>query len=134
VAAGGGRYNGPMLVTEPLVNHRADGTRPGLPVVGPAIDPFTPPVDPTPLGRVSSRAWTSVAGRVESAASARWAGSPVVELTLTDGTGTLLLVFTGRRELAGARPGRRLAAAGRIGARHGSPMLMNPTYWLLAGD
>src|SRR5262245_795194 len=123
-----------MFVTEPLVNHRADGTRPALPVTRPELDPFTPPRDPTPLGRVHSRVWTSVAGTVESVASARWAGSPVVEVTLTDGTGTLLLVFTGRRELAGAPPGRRVAAAGRIGTRHGSAMLMNPTYWLLTDD
>src|SRR5215467_11230320 len=102
-----------MFATEPLVNHRADGTRPALPVASPELDPFTPPADPTPLGRVAPRAWCAVAGTVEGVAPARWAGSPVVELTLTDGTGTLLLVFTGRRELAGARPGRRLAAAGR---------------------
>src|SRR3954451_21820758 len=36
------------------------------------------------------------------------AGSPSLEVTLNDGTGTVLLVFTGRRRIAGIDPGRPL--------------------------
>ena len=94
-----------MFVTEPLVNHRADGTRIALPVGGPDADPFTPPAKPTPIDSLQPRTRAEVAGTVEAVTETHWAGSPVAELILTDGTGTLLLVFTGRRELAAPTPG-----------------------------
>jgi hypothetical protein len=73
-----------------------------------------------------------VAGQVAAVVAARWAGGPTLEVTLDDGTGTLLLAFVGRRRLAGVEPGRRLAAAGTVVLRYGRPMLMNPYYWLQA--
>jgi hypothetical protein len=71
-----------------------------------------------------------VAGVVTVAELAPWAGGPVLEVTVDDGTGELLLAFTGRRELAGVAPGRRLAAAGVVLVHRGRRALMNPAYWL----
>jgi hypothetical protein len=61
------------------------------------------------------------------------AGSPSLEATLTDGSGSLLVVWTGRRKIAGVAPGKRLVISGR-GAPQGPKnrlMILNPRYELL---
>jgi amino acid transporter len=60
------------------------------------------------------------------------AGSPSLELTLNDGTGTALLVFTGRRRIAGMDPGRALEIEGVAREEHGRIVVLNPQYTLLA--
>ena len=61
-------------------------------------------------------------------------GSPWLEATIQDGTGTLVVLWTGRRRIAGIRPGARLLVSGRPtpAGRTGRPTLYNPTYELLA--
>ena len=60
-------------------------------------------------------------------------GSPWLEATVTDGTGSLVVMWTGRRRIAGIQGGRRLVVEGR-----GSPtgpggrlLIYNPRYELL---
>ena len=60
-------------------------------------------------------------------------GSQWLEATITDTTGTIVGMWTGRRRIAGIKPGQRLSITGR-----GSPagaggrlMLLNPEYELL---
>jgi hypothetical protein len=48
-----------------------------------------------------------------------------------DASGGLSVVFLGRREVAGIRPGCRLAAEGVVGAHHGRLAIVNPVYELL---
>ena len=60
-------------------------------------------------------------------------GSPWLEATITDGTGSLVAMWTGRRRIAGIRPGQRLLLEGR-GAPTGPGgrlQITNPRYELL---
>jgi hypothetical protein len=59
------------------------------------------------------------------------AGSPSLEVTVDDGTARALVVFTGRRRIAGIEPGRALVIEGTAREMHHKPVLMNPAYTLL---
>lgn len=61
-------------------------------------------------------------------------GSPWLEATVKDGTGALVVMWTGRTHIAGVAAGRRLIVTGR-GApkgRGGRLLIINPRYQLLA--
>ena len=61
-------------------------------------------------------------------------GSPWLEATVKDGTGSLVVMWTGRTHIAGVVAGRRLIITGR-GApkgRNGRLLVLNPRYQLLA--
>ena len=60
------------------------------------------------------------------------AGVPTLEAELYDGTGTVTLVWLGRRRIRGIDPGRTLVARGRLTKRDGQPTLFNPEYELRA--
>ncbi|MGH3423639.1 MAG: OB-fold nucleic acid binding domain-containing protein [Nocardioidaceae bacterium] len=59
-------------------------------------------------------------------------GVSALEAELYDGSGRLLLVWLGRRRIAGIEPGRRLTVHGRLGERDGETVLFNPRYELSA--
>src|SRR5262245_12039365 len=96
-------------------------------------DPFVAPDHRTAIADARPRTRVSVAGVVTAAEVAPWAGGPVLEVVVDDGTGQLVLAFTGRQRLAGVVPGRPLVAAGVIRLHRGRHMLMNPAYLLAAG-
>lgn len=59
---------------------------------------------------------------------------PELVAELYDGSGSVDLVWLGRREIAGIEPGRRLVVTGRVAAGDGPrPVLYNPAYRLLPG-
>jgi RecG-like helicase len=58
------------------------------------------------------------------------AGSPWLEVSVSDGSGNALLVFTGRRRIPGVTPGRAVIASGVARDERGQLTLMNPTYTL----
>jgi len=60
-------------------------------------------------------------------------GVPAVVAELYDGTGTVNLVWLGRRRIAGIDPGRSLSAQGRINERAGARVMFNPRYALMRG-
>jgi hypothetical protein len=60
-------------------------------------------------------------------------GSPWLEATISDGTGSLFVMWTGRTHIAGVKPGRCLTVTGR-GAPTGPGrrlLIYNPRYELL---
>ena len=57
-------------------------------------------------------------------------GVPALEGELYDGTGTVKLVWLGRRKIAGIHPGSELIASGRIGVVDGDRVMFNPRYEL----
>jgi hypothetical protein len=88
----------------------------------------------TPIGECQARQEIAVAGEISSMRIVPRAGSPSLEATVSDGSGMLVVVWTGRRRIAGISPGRRLLLSGRgtdQGGR-GRILLMNPRYELLA--
>ncbi|TNM43272.1 DNA-binding protein [Nocardioides albidus] len=58
-------------------------------------------------------------------------GVPALEAELYDGTGTVTVIWLGRRRIAGIDPGRALEVSGRVGTQDGARMLYNPRYELL---
>ena len=58
-------------------------------------------------------------------------GVPALEAELYDGTGTLTIIWLGRRRIAGIGPGRAIEVSGRIGEHDGERVLYNPRYELL---
>jgi DNA/RNA endonuclease YhcR with UshA esterase domain len=71
-----------------------------------------------------------IAGTLKAVVLRPLAGVPTLEAELYDGTGTVTLVFLGRRRIRGIDPGRSLVAHGRLTKREGRPTLYNPSYEL----
>ena len=59
-------------------------------------------------------------------------GVLALEAELYDGSGTVTLVWLGRRQIAGIGPGRQLTVHGRLGCSDGRKVLFNPRYELSA--
>jgi hypothetical protein len=56
---------------------------------------------------------------------------PALEAELYDGSGSLRVVFLGRRAVAGIEPGRRLRLEGLVCYQGGRPTVYNPRYELV---
>lgn len=82
--------------------------------------------------RVGSR--VRVQGNVTSVLLQPRSETPALEAELYDGTGTVALVWLGRRRIGGIEPGVRLTAEGRYAARDGRPVIHNPRYTLHPGE
>jgi amino acid transporter len=74
----------------------------------------------------------TVQGRVRSVRVAPQRDTPTLELVLDDGTGTLSVVFLGRRALAGVGIGTHLEATGTVGLHKARLAILNPEYRILA--
>ncbi|HNA99725.1 MAG TPA: OB-fold nucleic acid binding domain-containing protein [Marmoricola sp.] len=55
-------------------------------------------------------------------------GVPALEAELYDGSGTVLLLWLGRRRIGGVNPGVTMRVTGRLGDQHGMPVMYNPRY------
>jgi len=73
-----------------------------------------------------------VAGTLQAVVLRPLAGVPTLEAELYDGTGTVTLVWLGRRRIRGIDPGRSLVARGRLTERDGKRTVYNPVYDLRA--
>jgi hypothetical protein len=58
-------------------------------------------------------------------------GVPALEAELYDGTGTITVIWLGRRRISGVNPGRSLEIRGRIGRHDGQRIMYNPRYELM---
>jgi hypothetical protein len=85
-----------------------------------------------PVKQCSVGSPVCVAGTLRSVVLRPLAGVPTLEAELYDGTGTVTLVWLGRRRIRGIDPGRNLVARGRMTQRGGKPTLFNPEYELRA--
>lgn len=95
---------------------------------------WTESMDVTPISQVSARTRVRVAGVLRAVSYAPKTSTTALRAELFDGTSSLDLVWTGRREVLGIVPGRRLVASGMIAASDGGrPRLVmyNPRYELL---
>ncbi len=86
-----------------------------------------------PIGDVQWRTRVRVAGRVRSVRVQPRAGTSNLECQLADDSGTLLLVFQGRRRIPGIQPGARLVVEGMVGDWSRRQAILNPDYELIAG-
>lgn len=86
-----------------------------------------------PIAEIEPRQPTTVVGEIASVRIVRKAGSPWLEATVSDGTGKLVAMWTGRRKIAGIKPGQRLVLTGRPSPSGpgGRLLIYNPLYELL---
>ena len=56
--------------------------------------------------------------------------SLTMEADLWDGTGNITLVWLGRRDIPGIKPGRRIVVRGRVARIKGERTIYNPIYEL----
>lgn len=59
-------------------------------------------------------------------------GTPWLEAEFDDGSGSVTLIWMGRREIPGVLAGRELAVRGRVSYVDGQRRLYNPYYELIA--
>lgn len=87
----------------------------------------------THIGEVTARQEVSIVGEISSLRIVPRAGCPSLEATVSDGTGTIVAAWTGRRQIAGVSPGRRLVLHGRANPAGpaGRFVIYNPRYELL---
>jgi len=71
-----------------------------------------------------------VVGRLRSVRFTPRTNLPTLEAELYDGTGTVSLIWLGRRRIAGIEPGRTLVVRGRISDQGLRRVIFNPWYEL----
>ena len=91
-------------------------------------------VGATVVARCGDRMPVTVFGTVRALTIRPRAGVPALEAELYDGSGTVTLVWLGRRTIAGLGPGRQLRATGRITTAEGRKLIYNPRYELTPVD
>ncbi|WP_448627913.1 OB-fold nucleic acid binding domain-containing protein [Geodermatophilus sp. URMC 64] len=75
----------------------------------------------------------TVTGRLKSVVYTPRETVPTLEAELFDGSGSVTLVWLGRRRIPGIEPGRTLSAHGRFASFDGKQVIYNPRYELAAG-
>lgn len=87
-------------------------------------------VGATALARCPLREPVQVAGTVRSVMIRPRGGVPTLEAELYDGTGSVTLVWLGRRRITGIDTGRSLVVRGRMTDTDGQRLIFNPDYEL----
>ena len=86
----------------------------------------------TPIGEVAWRTNVRVHGFIRSMRVQPWADVASLECIVVDETGGILLVFLGRRKVAGIELGREVIAEGMVGQSRGYLAILSPDLELLA--
>jgi hypothetical protein len=87
----------------------------------------------TPIQQCSDRETVSICGTLRTVTLRPRAGVPALEAELYDGSGTVSLIWLGRRRIAGVEPGRAMRITGRVAMLEGRPVVYNPRYELRPG-
>ena len=88
-------------------------------------------LDVTAIDRAPLREPVRLAGEVQETRVVPRAGSPSVEVTIGDGTGRAVVVFTGRTKVPGLRLGGGLMVEGVGRLEQNRVVLLNPAYTLI---
>jgi amino acid transporter len=86
----------------------------------------------TRIADLTPRQRSTVAGRVRAFRVQPWGGNPALECTLADETGSITVVFFGRREIGGVRLGTIMTVTGVAGEHHGMRAILNPEYAIIS--
>jgi hypothetical protein len=83
-----------------------------------------------PIAEAPDRELVTLQGTLRTVTLRPRGGVPALEAELYDGSGSLVVLWLGRRRIPGIHPGRVIRVSGRIG-RHGEDrVLYNPHYEL----
>lgn len=86
----------------------------------------------TPIGEVEWRTHARIRGTIRSMRIQPWADVASLECVVVDETGGILLVFLGRRKVAGIELGREIVAESMVGQSRGYLAMLSPDMELLA--
>jgi amino acid transporter len=84
----------------------------------------------TPITDCGDREVVDVTGVLRSVTLRPRGPSLTMEADLWDGTGNITLVWLGRRDIPGVKPGRRMVVRGRVARIKGERTIYNPIYEL----
>lgn len=83
-----------------------------------------------PISQCSNGEKVVVAGTVRSVQLRPLASLPAFEIEVYDGTGSVAVVWIGRRSITGVEAGRRIVVSGRLTCISSGPTIFNPRYQL----
>ena len=78
------------------------------------------------------REWAKLHGTITVLTMKPRSGTPWLEAEFNDGSGTVTLIWMGRRAIPGIDAGRELTVSGRVSYVDGQRRLYNPIYELVA--
>jgi hypothetical protein len=81
-----------------------------------------------PIAEAPDRERVTVQGTLRTVTLRPRGGVPALEAELYDGSGSILVLWLGRRRIAGISPGRAIRVEGRIGVHDGARVMYNPRY------
>jgi len=84
----------------------------------------------TPISELPDRERVRVAGTLRTVTLRPRAGVPALVAELYDGSGSISLVWLGRRQIPGIEPGRGIVCYGRVTRDGEHSVLFNPRYEL----
>jgi len=84
-----------------------------------------------PIADAPTRVPVLLAGEIQGLQVVPRAGSPSLEVTISDGSGRAVAVFTGRRRIGGVDCGRRVLVEGVGRTDRGRMILVNPAYTIV---
>jgi hypothetical protein len=84
-----------------------------------------------PIAEAPTRTPVLLAGEIQGLQVVPRAGSPSLEVTISDGSGRAVAVFTGRRRLGGVDCGRRVLIEGVGRTERGRMIVLNPSYTIV---
>jgi hypothetical protein len=87
--------------------------------------------DGTTIANAPDRELVRLRGTLRTVTLRPRGGVPALEAELDDGSGVLIVVWLGRRRIAGIAPGRSVQVQGRIGVHDGARIIYNPRYELI---
>ena len=87
--------------------------------------------DVVDIGEVRPRQRVTVSGEIRSVTIRPQVDVPTLDVELWDGTGSLHLVWLGRRRIPGIVPGIRLRATGRVTRQRQVTTIFNPAYEII---
>lgn len=87
----------------------------------------------TPIAACRDREAVCILGTLRTVTFRPRAGVPALQAELWDGSGTVSVVFLGRRSIPGIDPGRAIKVRGRITSLRGQRVIYNPIYELRPG-
>jgi RecJ-like exonuclease len=85
----------------------------------------------SPMSDLTDRASVRVGGEISRMKLTPRSGGPALEITVTDGTGSVAAMFTGRRSIPGVEHGASIVLEGVAHNERGHLVFMNPAYTLI---
>ncbi len=82
------------------------------------------------IGEAPDRQPVILQGTLKTVSLRPRGGVPALEAELYDGSGSVTVLWLGRRRIAGITPGRGIRVMGRIGVHDGHRVMYNPRYFL----